>query len=324
MIEILSHRIQVHGRLLKIAKLDGEKFLFLDDPAAVIEGLKRSKGRVDLFTFLQKVSDRTPKYSYPMEWDNLAVLPISTFDQWWNHQIGFKARNKAKQAEKKGVVIREVPFSDELVQGIWQIYNETPVRQGRKFPHYGKDLKSVHAEEATYLDRSVFHGAYLGEKLIGFIKLLWDTDRGQAGLLNIVSLIEQRDKAPTNALVAHAVRFCADQRIPYLVYSNFAYGKRKSDSLSDFKERNAFERVDIPRYFVPLTPMGGLALRLGLHKKLSDRIPERMILKLREIRSNWHDRGFRDLVKDSSGTAPASHSRQPSVATTPSREEQAD
>ena len=290
MIDVLGYRIQIHGQLVKVAKLDAEKFLFLDEPERTIEAIKRSGTRVDLFTFMQKVSERTPKYKFPMEWDNLAVLPISTFDQWWNHQIGFKARNKAKQAEKKGVVIREVSFSDELVKGIWEIYNETPIRQGRKFPHYGKDLKTVHAEESTYLDRSVFYGAYLNEKLIGFIKVMWDMDRGQAGLLNIVSLIEQRDKAPTNALVAHAVRFCAEQKIPYLVYSNFAYGKRKSDSLSDFKERNAFERADIPRYFVPLTPIGQIALRLGLHKKLADRIPEPVIVKLREMRSNWYDR----------------------------------
>ena len=67
-----------------------------------------------------------------MEWDNLAVLPISTFDHWWSQQIGFKARNKAKQAEKKGAVIREVPFGDSLVRGIWEIYNETPIRGGEK------------------------------------------------------------------------------------------------------------------------------------------------------------------------------------------------
>jgi len=71
---------------------------------------------------------RPPKYAYPMEWDNLAVPPVSTFEQWWMHQIGFKARNKAKQAERKGIVLREVPFDDALVRGIWEICNECPVR----------------------------------------------------------------------------------------------------------------------------------------------------------------------------------------------------
>jgi hypothetical protein len=290
MIEVAGKQIQIRGSVLKVARLDAEKFLFVDDPAPIIEGLKKSSERVDMFTFLQKVTERSPKYAYPVEWDNLAVLPVSTFDNWWNKQIGFKARNKAKQAEKRGVVTREVPFSEELVRGICDIYNETPVRQGRKFPHFGKDFKTIYEEEATYLDRSVFLGAYVNDRLIGFTKILWDSDRSQAGLLNIVSLIEERDKVPNNALVAQAVRFCAEQQIPYLVYSNFAYGKRKSDSLSDFKERNAFERVDLPRYFVPLTALGWSAYKLGLHKKIADRIPENLILRLRDLRSSWYQR----------------------------------
>ncbi len=292
MLKIRGTNIQIRGSLVKIARLDGENFLFTDDPAAIVAALRKSKSRVDLFTFLQKVSQTSPKYSYPMEWDNLAVLPISTFDHWWNKQLGFKARNKAKQAEKKGVVIREVPFSDALVRGIWEIYNEAPIRQGRKFSHFGKDLETVYKEEATYLDQSVFLGAYLGERLIGFVKLLWDYDGSQAGLLNIVSLIEQRDKAPNNALVAHAVRVCAERKTPYLAYSNFAYGKRSGDSVSDFKERNAFQRVDLPRYYVPLSPIGAVALKLGLHKRLADHIPAWMILRLREIRKSWLSRNM--------------------------------
>ena len=57
--------------------------------------------RVDLLTFIQRISDTTPKYDYPMEWDNMAVLPISTFDAWMKNQIDFKVRNKVRKAEKK-------------------------------------------------------------------------------------------------------------------------------------------------------------------------------------------------------------------------------
>lgn len=297
MIDIAGTKVGVYGSLVRTARLDGEKFLFTDDPTPIIEALQKGKQRADLFTFIQKVSERTPQYAYPMEWDNLAVLPVSTFDHWWNNQIGFKARNKAKQAEKKGIVVREVPFSDELVRGIHAIYNETPIRQGRKFSHYGKSLETVYKDEATYLDRSAFLGAYLGDRLVGFIKLLWDYDGSQAGLLNIVSLIEQRDKAPTNALVAHAVRVCAERKTPYLVYSNFAYGKRGRDSVSDFKERNAFERVDLPRYYIPLTPVGSLALKLGLHKAISEHLPEWMIVKIRDLRKSLVSRQMQSATE---------------------------
>ena len=289
-IRICGTNINVQGKLVRIARLDAEKFMFLDDPEPVIGGLRKLDSRVDILTFMQRLPDTSPKHPYPMEMDNLAVLPISTFEDWWTKTIGFKARNKAKQATKKGATLREVPFSEELVRGIWKIYNESPIRQGRKFPHYGKDFETVYREEATYLENSIFIGAFLENQLIGFVKLLIDETRIQAGLLNIVSLISQRDLAPSNALISQAVRSCAERKIPYLVYSNFAYGKRERDSLSDFKERNGFERVDLPRYFVPLSPLGHIALRLGLHKKLLDRLPAPLAVKLRNLRKEWYKR----------------------------------
>jgi hypothetical protein len=295
----LGREIKVSGHLLRIARIDADKFRFLDDPELIVEVLRKSEVRVDLFTFMQRLPDTTPKYEYPMEWDNFAALPVSTFENWWTKQLGFKARNKAKQAEKKGVILREVPFSDELARGIWEIYNESPIRQGRRFPHYGKDLQTVYQEEATYLDSSVFIGAFLDEKLIGFVKLVSDETRTQAGLMNIVSLIQHRDKAPTNALVAEAVRACASRGIPYLVYSNFAYGKKQSDGLSDFKERNAFQRINVPRYYVPLTSLGSVAFRFGLHHRMVDHFPERWAAKVRGLRSAWYDRRYQTVRETS-------------------------
>jgi hypothetical protein len=296
---ICGNEIAVGGRLLRVARLDGEKYKFVDDPEPVIDGLRKSGARVDLFTFMQRLPDNAPKYRYPMEMDNFAAIPISTFDQWWMQQLGFKARNKAKQAEKKGVTLREVPFDDALIHGIWQVYNECPVRQGKPFQHYGKDVATVGREAATYLDSSVFIGAFFENQLIGFTKMTWDDTRTQAGLMNIVSMVQHRDKAPTNALVAHAVRACAERGIRYLVYSNFAYGKKQSDSLSDFKERNAFQRMDVPRYYVPLTHYGAMAFRLGLHHKLVDHLPESMVSKMREWRQAWYNRKFQAAAEAS-------------------------
>ncbi|MGD0214395.1 MAG: hypothetical protein ABSB87_14290 [Terriglobales bacterium] len=225
-----------------------------------------------------------------MEWDNFAALPITTFDHWWNKVLGFKARNKAKQAEKKGVKVREIPFDDVLIQGIWQIYNESPIRQGKRFPHFGMSLEKIRPYAGTFLDKSVFIGAFFEEALIGFAKLTIDETRTQAGLMHIVSTIDHRDKAPTNALIAQAVKSCADRHIPYLVYSNFAYGNKQRDSLSDFKERNGFQRTDIPRYYVPLTRIGDLAFRMGMHRKLIERLPEPLIEKIRNYRAGWYSR----------------------------------
>jgi hypothetical protein len=247
---------------------------------------------VDVFSFAQRLPETKPIYPYPIEWDNYAVLPISTFENWWTHQIGFKARNKAKQAEKRGVCLREVPFDEALVKGIWEIYNECPIRQRRRFPHYGKNIETVHRDEATFLDSSIFIGAYYEDQLIGFVKIVADETGTQAGLMNIVSMIRHRDKATQNALVAQAVRACASRGIQFLVYSRFAYGKKQHDSLSDFKERNAFKRVDLPRYHVPLTRLGWLALRLGLHHRFAERIPDSLAAKLRDVRAAWYDKRY--------------------------------
>ena len=111
--------------------------------------------------------------------------------------------------------------------------------------------------------------------------------------MHIISMLAHRDKAPTNALVAQAVRSCADRNIPHLVYAKFAYGKKVQSSLSDFKERNGFHRVDLPRYYVPLTVLGRLALKFGLHRHMTDRLPEPIAAKLRDLRSAWYQRKFR-------------------------------
>ena len=299
LIKVCGKEIRVIGRLVRIARLEADAYQFVDDPEPVLEELRRSRTRIDLFTFMQRLPETSPKYSYPMEWDNFAALRVSTFDCWWNDQIGFKARNKAKQAEKKKVVVREVPFNDVLVKGIWEVYNESPIRQGTPNVHFGKNIETVYREEATFLDSSIFIGAFLGDSLIGFVKMVHDESRTQAGLMNIVSMVRHRDKAPSNALVAQAVKSCAERGISYLVYSKFAYGKKQRSSLSDFKERNGFQRIDVPRYYVPLTRTGGLAVRLGLHKKFADHFPEPVLKKLRELRSAWYKRKYQSVAEGS-------------------------
>src|SRR6266567_4272352 len=162
---VCRKEIRIQGRLIRIARLDGDKYQFLDDPEPVVDGLRKCGTRIDLFTFMQKLPATSPKYDYPMEWDNLAVLPVSTFDHWWNQQIRSYPRNRARQAEKKGIVFRETPFNDTLVQGIWEVYNECPIRQGKPFIHYGKDLEWVRRHAGTFLDTSIFIGAFLDDKM---------------------------------------------------------------------------------------------------------------------------------------------------------------
>lgn len=296
---VCGKSIRVTGRLLRVARLDGEKYNFPEDAEAFLKGLQNSGTRIDIVTFLQRLPDTAPKYDYPFELDNLAVLPVSTFENWWTNQIRSFPRNRARQAEKKGVVLREVPCDEELFRGICEIYNECPIRQGRRFPHYGMTIESCRKYASTFPARSIYVGAFVGDTMIGFIKLVTDETRSHACLVHILSMVKHKDKAPTNALIAEAVRVCANRNIPYLVYENFSYGKKEGDSLSHFKEVNGFQRMDLPRYYIPLTPLGRIALRFGLHHRLVERIPESVAGKFRDLRKAWYDWRFSTPAQDS-------------------------
>jgi len=290
--EVCGKEVRIRGRLIRIAFLDAEGYQFLEDPEAALRALRSSGSRADLFTFVQRLSDSAPKHGYPMERDNIAALRVTSFDDWMKNQIDFKARNKVRKAGKNGVVLREVPFDDDLIKGISAVYNESPIRQGKRFWHYGKDFDTVRKMTATFLEQSTFIGAFLDGNMIGFVKLVSDESGSQAGLMHIVSMIQHRDKAPTNALIAEAVRSCAERQISYLWYANFSYGRKQSDSLADFKRNNGFKRFEPPRYYVPLTVAGKIALRLGLHHSASDWIPEGIAAGYRRVRSFWYARRF--------------------------------
>ena len=286
--KICGRDILVSGRLIRAAKLDGDMNVFLDDPEPVLRGLQNCGARIDLFTFMQRLPETSPKFAYPMEWDNLAVLPVSTFEHWWNEQIGFKARNKAKQAERKGVVIREVPFDDALVRGIWEVYNECPVRQGVPFTHYGEDIKTVYKEEATFLDNSIFIGAFLGDQLIGFVKLVY---LGQiASIMQFLCKNEHSDKRPANALIAKTMEVCVAKGMRLLVYRKYTYGNDPDSQLTEFKRRNGFEPTRFPRYYVPLTAKGRVLIRLKLHGGLKGVLPENLKSVLVHLRSKWYQK----------------------------------
>ena len=293
--EVCGKEIRVDGRLIRIAFLDGEGYQFLAEPETAIRSMRNSRTRIDLFTFIPRLSDNSTKLSYPMEMDNMAALRVSTFDEWMTKQIDFKVRNKIRKATKKGVVVREVPFDDAYVRGIHAVYNESPIRQGKPFWHYGKDLETVRKMNATFMDRSIFIGAFFEDNLIGFVKLVFDEDRNQAGLMQIVSMIGHQDKAPTNALIAQAVQSCAERGIAYLWYANMSYGKKQRDGLADFKRHNGFQKIDVPRYYVPLTIAGRIGLRLGLHRGMTTWIPEPIAAAYRKLRKQWYERKTSDL-----------------------------
>src|SRR5437763_1104792 len=162
-VRVGGKEIRIDGAFIRTARLEGDGYEFLERPTDAIGELRTVRPRVDLFTFTPGVPGAATTYAYHSEPDNVAAVPVSTFDHWWRRQINDKTRNMARRAEEKGVVVREVPFDDALVRGIWAIYNESPIRQRKPFPHYGKDLETVRREAGTFLDRSTFFAALLGD-----------------------------------------------------------------------------------------------------------------------------------------------------------------
>jgi hypothetical protein len=190
--------------MIKIAALTAEPYEDVADPQAVVRSFAGSRISADLFTFIQRPPDTTPKFNYAVEWDNMAVLEVTDYDIWWTKQVNDKTRNLVRKAEKKGVVVKQVPFDEALQQGIAEIYNETPVRQGRQFWHYGKDAGTVRRENEEYADRSEYFAAFHGDEIIGFMRLVHDEKL--TNIMYILSKIAHREKAPNNALIAHAVK----------------------------------------------------------------------------------------------------------------------
>jgi hypothetical protein len=279
------------GRLFQTGEIFDEYWLQhqqLPSPELIIAELKSLKGRPDIFTFAQRVPEVSPRYAYYHEPDNYAVLPVSTYDEWLEKRISATTRRNIRLSAKRGIEIREAAYDDDYVKGIMSIYNESPIRAGRRFRHFGKSFDKVKAENGTYAERSTFLAALRGEEMVGYLKIVWDAHT--AAIMQILSKISVRDSRPNNALMAEAVKLCCARKVGHLLYEKYDYGNKVGDSLTKFKENHGFARVDVPRYYVPLTTRGALALRLGLHRKLVERVPEWVAAPLRDMRTKWHER----------------------------------
>jgi hypothetical protein len=286
--EICGRTVVVTGKRLRTAQIKDEEVVegtSVEDPESFIAKLRESELKADVFTFTQKPPEIIPKYDYHFEWDNWAALPTTCFKDWWENRLPQESRKNVRRAAKRGVVVRVVPFDDDLVKGIHKIYNETPVRQGKRFWHFRKDLDTVRRELATYPDRSEFIGAYWNEELIGFLKMVY-VDR-VATLFHIISMNEHYDKRPMNALIAKAVEFCEQKRISHFIYGQFIYGNKHQSSLLEFKRRNGFEQIDFPRYYIPLTAKGEIFVRLKLYKGIGGLIPEPVLKAVLSFRTSW-------------------------------------
>jgi hypothetical protein len=290
---ICDRTIIATGTWLKTASVQDEHFVegdLVPDLERAIAHLKQWDVKPDIFTFCQKITDPEPRYVYHTEWDDFAVAPITTYEDWFRNRIKKDARQNLQRAKRDGIEVRTVTYDDAFVQGIKNLYDETPIRQGKRFWHYGKSFDALKELHGTYRERAEYLGAYLGDELVGFIKMVYVDNFVKT--MHVLGSNKHRNKRPTNALIAKAIEVCAEKKLSFLIYGEYNFPGKKETSLTEFKVRNGFEEMKYPRYFIPLTAKGRLALRLKLHRGLHRHIPAPMTNTLLKLRSAYFRRKF--------------------------------
>ncbi len=261
------------------------------NPERVIQAARALHLPADVLTYLNQPLGEPDERALYTEEDNLAVLSISSYEEWFTRQVHRTARNKIRKAAKQGVVVRVEPFTDALAAALVDLFNEKQNRRGRRYAYFGWDLEKVKSGWDTESERSRWLVAYHEGVMIGFIKLVVSGDLARTS--GDIARDAYRDKAPMNALYAKAVEVCAEEKVSRLVYGRYEYGQKGEDSLTVFKESNGFEKLLVHRCFAPLNWRGALGLRLGLHRGVSQLVPAAALRTFLRARAAWHRTGDR-------------------------------
>jgi hypothetical protein len=290
-IEVKDDQLATRGKWIKIARVRGEemKEKELEDPELYVAALKNSTDRrlqADIFSFMQKLPATQPKYAYQMEWESVAAIPLSSFKQWWEG-LPQETRKNVRRAQKRGVEIRIVEFGEELLEGIRRVNDDSPMRQGTKNAYYGLTLGETKKRYCEFVGRCDFICAYAGQEMIGFLHLVYRGD--VAAILNLTPKPSHFDKRPSNALLAKAVEICEVRGITHVSYGLYNYGNKRDSPLREFKIRNGFKEILVPRYFVPLTNWGRLCMNANLHRGLVGILPSSVISAGIRARAMWFE-----------------------------------
>ena len=283
--------IVVRGKRIKLAVVHDEELLDteLGNPEACIEKLREQMTdglRADIFTFSQKLPDTTPRHSYPFDLDSIAAVKTSNFKEWWEN-LPQESRKNVRRSQKRGVTISVREFNDDLIRGIVGINNDSAMKQGRPNDHYGKSLEQVRKDQESFQGRSDFICAHVGDEMIGYLKIVY---RGQvAALLNLTCKASQFDKRPSNALLTKGMEICEQKGITHLTYGKFNYGNKRDNPLREFKTRNGFEEILVPRFYVPLTTWGAFCTRLKLYRGLVGILPGNILALATGARAKWYN-----------------------------------
>ena len=289
-VDIGGRTVIARGKRLRIATVRSEEMLEreLENPDLYINALKdgaNQKLKAHIFSFVQKLPATQPKYPYRMEWESVAAIQLVSSKLWWE-ALPQETRKNVRRSQRRGVAVKMRELDGALIQDIRGVNNESPLRQGRRNAYYGKSFEETKKLYGEFVGRCDFICAYFGEELIGFLHLVY---RGEvASILNLTTKARHFDKRPANALVAKAVELCEARQISYVTYGLYNYGNKRDSPLREFKIRNGFEEILVPRFFVPLTAWGAVCLKLKLHRGLIGILPSSVISLVVDLRSKWY------------------------------------
>jgi Acetyltransferase (GNAT) domain len=310
-LDVNGKKLYATGKWLRTARVRSEEMMEneLQSPELYIENLKSDGNRLikaDIFTFTQKVPSTQPKYPYPIEWESVAAVHLVSFREWWE-SLPQETRKNVRRSYKRGVVVKIKEFDDELIRGIQQVNDDSPLRQGMRNAYYGKSFNETQKLYGEFLGRCDFICAYLGEELIGFLHLVYHG--GIASILNLTTKSSHVDKRPANSLMAAAVQACEAKGISYITYGLYNYGNKRDSPLREFKIRCGFGEILAPRFFVPLTLWGALCVRAKLHRGLVGILPHSAITLAVRMRTSWY-KFMAFISRCSSTTEQPNRSRQ--------------
>jgi hypothetical protein len=90
-------------------------------------------------------------------------------------------------------------------------------------------------------------------------------------------------------LLTKGIEICEQKGITHLTYGKLNYGNKRDNPLREFKTRNGFEEILVPRFYVPLTAWGAFCTRLKLYRGLVGILPGNVIALATGARAKWYD-----------------------------------
>jgi hypothetical protein len=240
-------RWERHGIVL--GSIDHAEEYFID-----LEGVPKGAdlSGLDIFTYWtrnwvkQQASDDTI-----MKRNILAVLRLpSSYDRWYE-----SLDKRVRHAIRTSRTSVEQCTIDEGTKAIASIYTDIEERQGQPFPFHNIDAAELERIMVRRKESVFFHGLADG-RLVGAARIIPSISEGFAILASLISRGSDFDKKPNDRLLAGLVEWAIQKQIGLLVYDYLA-----DDSLGFFKRRHGFCPLSVPRFGVPLTARGSLALR---------------------------------------------------------------